>query len=145
MQEARNDEKIEKSEQEKRLQNFIIHGAEEIGDDAEAIKKNDEEYIKDILKKLGVKAEAESATRLGQPNEAKMRTLKIVMKTEAEKEEVMRNLRKLKGTEDAYTDLEINRIMFVHIRTLVRTLSSWLLVADASGSSLTFLTIFVSI
>ena len=109
MQEARNDEKIEKSEQEKRSLNFIIHGAEEIGDDAETIKKNDEEYIKDILKKLGVKAEAERAIRLGQPNEAKMRTLKIVMKTEAEKEEVMGNLRKLKGTEWEFGKISVTR------------------------------------
>ena len=32
MQEVRNDEKVELSEQEKRSQNFIIHGAEEIGE-----------------------------------------------------------------------------------------------------------------
>ena len=100
MQEVRNDEKVELSEQEKRSQNFIIHGAEEIGENADEIKGNDKQYIKDILEKLQVNAEAKSVTRVGQPNEKKMRVLKVVMKSEADKDEVMANLRRLKGTED---------------------------------------------
>ena len=107
MQETRNDEKIEKNEQEKRTQNFIIHGAEEIGSSAEEVKKNDDQYLKDILKRLGVKATAESVTRLGQPNDRKMRTLKIIMKTEKDKEEVMANLRKLKGTEEEFGKISV--------------------------------------
>ena len=109
MQEARNDEKVERVEQEKRSQNFIIHGAEEVGNDPEEIQKNDEQYLKDILKKLGVKAKTESVTRLGQANEARMRTLKIVMKTEVEKEEVMANLKKLKGTEEEFGKISVTR------------------------------------
>ena len=108
MQEARNDEKVEKVEQEKRSQNFIIHGAEEIGDNDEDMKKNDTQYIKDILKKLTVNAEPESITRLGQPNDKKMRTLKIVMKSNEDKEKVMGNLRKLKGTEELFNYPDIN-------------------------------------
>ena len=109
MQEARNDEKVERVEQEKRSQNFIIHGAEEVGNDPEDIQKNDEQYLKDILKKLGVKAKTESVTRLGQANEARMRTLKTVMKTEVEKEEVMANLKKIKGTEEEFGKISVTR------------------------------------
>ena len=97
MQEVRNDEKVELSEQEKRSQNFIIHGAEEIGENADEIKGNDKQYIKDILEKLQVNAEAKSVTRLGQPNEKKMRVLKVVMKSEADKDNVMAIHRRLKG------------------------------------------------
>ena len=49
MHEVTNDEKVEKLEQEKRLQNFIIHGAEEIGDTEEEMISNDDAYIKEIL------------------------------------------------------------------------------------------------
>ena len=107
MQEVRNDEKVELSEQEKRSQNFIIHGAEEIGENADEIKGNDKQYIKDILEKLQVNAEAKSVTRLGQPNEKKMRVLKVVMKSEADKDNVMANLRRLKGTEDDFGKISV--------------------------------------
>ena len=49
MQETQNDEKVQKIEQEKRSQNFIIHGADEIGENSEDIKNIDVIYIKDIL------------------------------------------------------------------------------------------------
>ena len=97
IQEAKNDEKVELSEQEKRSQNFIIHGAGEIGDTAEDVKSNDADYIKDILKTLGVQENPESITWLGKPNETKKRVMKICMKTKTGKESVMSNLNKLKG------------------------------------------------
>ena len=65
------------------------------------------QYIKDILKKITVNAKPESITRLGQPNDHKMRTLKIVMKTSDDKEKVMGNLRKLKGTEDEFGKISV--------------------------------------
>ena len=107
MEEARNDAKVERVEQEKRSQNFIIHGAEEVGDNADDINKNDAQYIQDILRKLTVSAEPESITRLGQPNDRKMRTLKIVMKSCEDKELVMGNLRKLKGTEEVFGKISV--------------------------------------
>ena len=39
---ARNDEKLEVSEKQRRACNFVIHGAEEIGESSEQIKKEDE-------------------------------------------------------------------------------------------------------
>ena len=107
MEEARNDAKVERVEQEKRSQNFIIHGAEEVGDNADDINKNDAQYIQDILRKLTVSAEPESITRLGQPNDRKMRTLKIFMKSCEDKELVMGNLRKLKGTEEVFGKISV--------------------------------------
>lgn len=107
MQEARNDEKVEKIEQEKRSQNFIIHGAEEIGNNNDEIKENDKQYIKDILKHLTVKSQASSITRIGKPNDRKKRVLKIVMKSDGDKEKVMDNLRRLKGTEEEFGKISV--------------------------------------
>ncbi|MCH2416953.1 MAG: hypothetical protein MK195_09375 [Acidimicrobiales bacterium] len=107
MQETRNDEKVEKVEQERRSQNFIIHGAEEIGDTSDEIKENDAQYINDILTKLRVETETESITRIGKANDSKSRVLKIVMTSTAAKEKVMGNLRRLKDTEDQFGKISI--------------------------------------
>ena len=104
---ARNDEKVENNEQERRSQNFIIHGAEEVGDDDDEIKENDEYYVDDILECLSVNAEPKSITRIGKPNEKKKRVLKIVMKSTADKDKVMNNLRKLKGTEKDFGKISV--------------------------------------
>ena len=105
--EVKNDEKVEDTEMEKRSKNFIIHGAAEIGEDAEEIKKNDEQYIKDILNKIGVTTDFESVTRLGKPNEKRQRTIKIAMKTSSDKDSVLGNLSKLKGTEEDFGKISI--------------------------------------
>ncbi len=107
MRDVKNDEKVEDKEMEKRSKNFIIHGAEEIGDDADEVKKNDTKYIKDILRKIGVRNDPESVERLGKSNEKRQRTMKVVMKSDDDKEEVLSNLRKLKGTEDDFGKISI--------------------------------------
>ena len=65
--------------------------------------------IKSFLHTVGTTSEPESFTRLGKPNERKKRTLKVVMKTKQEKEEVLANLKLLKGTDD-YTSHEREQI-----------------------------------
>ena len=105
--EVRNDEKVEDTEMEKRSKNFIIHGAAEIGENAKEIEKNDEQYIKDILYKIGVGTGFESVTRLGKPNENRQRTIKIVMKTSIDKDNVLGNLSKLKGTVEEFGKISI--------------------------------------
>ena len=105
--EVTNDEKVEKLEQEKRLQNFIIHGADEIGDTEEETIANDNWYIKDILKKLRVQEEPESIIRLGKANETKKRVMKISMKTKVAKEKVMGSLGRLKGTEEEFGKISV--------------------------------------
>ena len=107
MQETRNEEKVEKIEQEKRASNIIIHGAEEVGEGNEEIKKNDDEYIKEVWKQLKVTSLPATITRLGQPNDQKSRAIKLVMKSKAEKEQVMANLGKLKGTEREFGKISV--------------------------------------
>ena len=96
----KNDDKIEESEAEKRSKDIIIHGAEEIGDNTEEIKKEDDGYVKEILKILGVKNTPASVTRLGNANDKKRRPIKVVMRSKEDKLYVINNLTKLKGTQE---------------------------------------------
>ena len=107
MREARNDEKIEESEKQRRVNNLIVHGAEEIGDTPDDIKKGDAGYIKEIFAKIGVKVAPVSITRLGEPKETRMRPIKIVLKSEEDKDKVMSNLGRLKGTERYFGKISI--------------------------------------
>ena len=107
LQDAKNDEKVEENEKEKRSQNFVIHGAEEIGANVNEIKENDTQYILDILKKLEVQCEAESVSRLGAPGKSEKRPIKVVMKTKEDQQKVMNNLRKLKGTEGEFGKISV--------------------------------------
>ena len=69
MQEARNDERIEEREKERRSKNFIIHGLDEKGDDNDARKEHDAKMIDNFLETVGVASKPVSITRLGKPNQ----------------------------------------------------------------------------
>ena len=107
IQETRNDDKVNQVEQEKRSQNFIIHGAEEIGANEDEIKENDERYVIEILEHLEIVAKPEGVIRLGKVNENKARVMKITMPTKVSKDKVMDSLRKLKGTEETFGKLSV--------------------------------------
>ena len=107
IQETRNDEKVNQIEQEKRCQNFIIHGADEIGDNEDEIKENDKKYVADILEHMEIEATPESVVRLGKTNEKKGRVMKITMSTKAFKEEVMANVRRLKDTAETFGKISV--------------------------------------
>ena len=108
LKETRYKEKIEEKEKEQRTNNFIIHGAEEIGDNNAAIKRNDEEYILDILDEIRIPScKPKTITRLGKPDENKRRAIKVEMKTKGDKDKIMGNLKYLKGTEDMFGKLRI--------------------------------------
>ena len=107
IQETKNDDKVEEKEQEKRSNNFIIHGAEEFGDDMESIQKQDAEYIDDILKHLGVHQKPENILRVGDPKKSNMRPIKVTMKTKVDKQTIMSRLYRLKGTIDDFGKISI--------------------------------------
>ena len=54
IQEERKEKKIEESDIDRRRSNFIIHGAAEKGENLEEIKAEDNGFVKEILKKLGM-------------------------------------------------------------------------------------------
>ena len=98
---------MEESEQEKRAKNFIIHGAEEFGENAKEIQEADDDYVKDILEHLGTSQLPVKIMRLGQPNDRKKRPIKVIMGSKAAKEKTMSNLRKLKGTEEDFGKISV--------------------------------------
>ena len=120
---ARNDEKLEVSEKQRRACNFVIHGAEEVGESSEQIKKEDEGYIKEILTKLGVEAVPISITRLGENNEARSRPIKITMKTIGDQEKVMKNLKRLKGSENKFGKISVKEDYTTNERDQIRRLN----------------------
>ena len=107
MRTARNNEKIEEGEKQRRANNIILHGAEEIGDTPDDIKKADTGYIKEIFAKIGAEVEPSSIVRLGAPKEDGNRPLKLVMKSKEDKEMVMNNLGKLKNTERLFGKISL--------------------------------------
>ena len=78
MQEARNEEKVEEREKEKRSKNFIIHRLEENDEANDVMKINDTQVINCLLERIGVRTQPESFTRLGKPTENKRRTINVV-------------------------------------------------------------------
>ena len=82
------------------------------------IKKNDIEFLAHILRKIDVNSQPESINRLGRPNETNRRTIKIVMKTD--QENVMANLRKLKGTEEEFNKIRVTHDYTNNERDLIR-------------------------
>ena len=80
MQEARNDERIEEREKERRSKN--------------ARKEHDAKMIDNFLETVGVASKPLSNTRLGKLNqENQKRTVKVVMRTNIDTEYVMRDLK----------------------------------------------------
>ena len=107
MREAKNDEKVEENEREKRSRNIIIHGAEEVGESLEEIKKEDAQYVSDILNEIGSSVKPNFITRLGVKSKEKNRPIKIVLKSKSDKDSVMKNLGRLKGTEDFFGKISV--------------------------------------
>ena len=124
MHEARNEEKIEDNEKKKRSCNIIIHGAEEVGDIPDVIKREDEVYVKEIFVKLGVEVEPTNITRLGEPNDSKRRPIKVVMKTKGDKEKVMTNLSRLKGSEGRFGKISVKDDYTSNERDQIRKLTN---------------------
>ena len=87
------------------------------------IKKEDSQYVRDIFKKIGATSEPSLITRLGEPNESKSRPIKIVMKSKADKEKVMKNLGSLKGTERLFGKISVKDDYTTQEREEIRLLT----------------------
>ena len=123
IQEAKNDDKVEENEQERRSANFIIHGAEEYGDSIDSMKEQDAEYIDDILKHLGIKQKPENIVRVGNPNKSNKRPIKVTMKKKDDKQNVMSRLNRLKNTEDEFGKISITEDYTQTERDLIKSWS----------------------
>ena len=83
-------EKEEEHLQNRKQKNLMVFGA------SESKEVTDEEFIKDLIKDVGVNAEVIFVTRIGNPTK-KSRPIKVVLGTAHERWFVMYSLKNLKG------------------------------------------------
>ena len=104
---AKNGQLLEEKDRAGRSKNLIIYGLEEKGNDKDAIKINDGQMTSLFLKKVDVLATPINIYRLGRPEPNKIRPLKLEMASSIERDFVMNNLNRLKGTEEELGKLNV--------------------------------------
>ena len=127
MQEAKIEEVNEKWEQQKRQNNFIIHGIEEKGEEIvdkdtnhiESRDINDKQAVHRFLQNIEVICRPKSIIRLGKPNEKNSRPLKITLPSTKEKENIMNSLKRLKGSEE-FGKVRVTHDYTRHERELIK-------------------------
>ena len=102
IEETKNKQLAEESNQKVRSCNLIIHGVQDGENTDKAIlKKTDEEFVNYFISALSVGPVAFKAVfRIGNADANKNRPIKVVMNNEEAKNKIMENLRNLQGQED---------------------------------------------
>ena len=101
--EAKNSERIQEHERTKRENNIIIYGANVNND------MTDAEYIVALFDILGVAVQPQATIRLGKVDENQngTRPLKLVMKTTADKSQIMSRLVNLRDADDKFRKISV--------------------------------------
>ena len=102
-----NTESVDDEETQRRSKNFIIHRLKETGENNDSIRITDKVTMAQFLQTIGVASEPESVMRLGKQEAGKTRSIKVEMKTELEKENVMANLSRLKGKNEEFGNISV--------------------------------------
>ena len=100
MKDSQNEQLIAERQREVRPANFIIYGIKETSDSEEGNKENDGTILNSFLEKVIMNIQLKTYIRLGKVNSNTTRPLKVVMPSALDKEKVMRNLGRLKGSEE---------------------------------------------
>ena len=90
---------METRDRKQRMCNIILHGVNEQESD-ETGHKNDKDLISKLLGTIQKGDILKSHTRLGSRNDDKKRPIKVVLKSESDKKNIMGNLRRLKGIKE---------------------------------------------
>ena len=98
MKDAKNAELTEESDKKLRSCNIILHGVTESSDTDNA-KCIDETYVKSFLEAIKPTTICKSIFRIGKEGPNKKRPIKVIMKSEADKNKIMDNLKCLKDQE----------------------------------------------
>ena len=86
MQEEKNEQLAEQTEQKQRACNIILHGVEEAQrNDLNEVKQHDEAYVRSLVDTLGQNVAFKSVTRLGNRVDTNKRPIKVTMQSEEEK------------------------------------------------------------
>ena len=101
MRDEQNAQLAEEIDIKRRSCNFLMHGvAESASGEKHQAKERDEEYVSNFLQTIGVNKELKATYRLGKidvTKERSVRPIKVVMRSDEDKDLVMANLKELKG------------------------------------------------
>ena len=112
---AKNTEKIQERERQKRENNLIIYGV------VEDLNCSDEQYIKEFLNIICVPVKPNNIIRLGRKEEGRRpRPIKLVMQNPAQKEQIMRRLVNLKNAEDKFRKISVREDLSFEERALIK-------------------------
>lgn len=102
LKDLRREEKAEEVDKQKRANNVIIHGVEELG----GIDK-DKQWVEELIKKLRVRVNIIRLSRIGKAEDGKRRPILVNLKEEDEKTKLFGNIQSLKG-QSTYKGISIN-------------------------------------
>ena len=120
---SRNAELIEKQEQEKRMNNIIIHGIKEgVAGENQDPKAFDENFIKAFLDAIDVDVAPKQIMRIGSKSADKKRPVKVILNNADDKEKIMSNLRKLKDADDNIRGISVREDYTQEERKLIQTM-----------------------
>ena len=121
---TRNAELIEKQEQDRRLNNIIIHGiSEERTDTSVSIQEQDRNFIKSFLETIEVDVEPKQVLRLGAASADKKRPVKVILKNLDDKDNIMSNLNKLRNADTALRGISVRDDFTQEERKLIRDMN----------------------
>ena len=121
MKEAENEKLAEDNAKKIRASNVILHGVlESENKDTNACKLHDEEFVKGFITAIGIEVEYKAMFRLGKrEKEPSKRPIKVILKSELDKERFMNNLKNLKGREE-YKGISVKDDYTIQERNLVK-------------------------
>ena len=118
MNENRNEQLVQERERKIRSTNIILHGVSEDVDKNEG--NPDEEFVTAFLETIGISTKPDSIIRLGKPDLKKNRPIKLRMKNESEKENVMSRLANLKNAEERFKRISVTEDYTMEERNEIR-------------------------
>ena len=118
--EARNEQLTQEREIKERSTNLIIHGVAEMRE-SDSPCTEDEVFVKSLLEAIDVKVNYKSIRRLGKPDTNPKRPIKLIMNNENEKDQIMKNLNKLKNADERLKKISVTDDYTEDERHLIKT------------------------
>lgn len=115
--ETKNNDLVQERERKQRAKNIIIHG---INEAVENDNEHDVKYVNDLFAILAVTEKPTSIARLGAKSAGKTRPLKLVLKSEEEKDTLMLRLPNLRNAEAHFRKISVTNDYTVEEREEVR-------------------------
>ena len=124
MREAENEKLAEENEKKIRASNIILHGVSEIENKESNLGKQPSSYVRIFVRSfitaIGIDVDYKSMYRLGKRDiEPSKRPIKLILKSEIDKDRVMANLKNLKGR-DEYKGISVKDDYTVQDRNIIK-------------------------